>query len=58
MAPFVVFFARGGFEFAFPGAAGSAFDQGEVGMMSQAIQQSGDAGSVGENGVPVFEGLV
>ena len=49
---------RGGLQFAFPDAVGSTFDQGDVGMMSQAIQQSGDAGSVGENGVPVFESLV
>jgi IstB-like ATP binding protein len=49
---------RGGFQFAFPDAVGSAFDQGDVGVMSQAIQQSGDAGGVGENGIPVFEGLV
>jgi hypothetical protein len=49
---------RGGFQFAFPDAVGSAFDPGDVGMMSEAIQQRGDAGGVGENGVPVFESLV
>ena len=49
---------RGGFQFAFPDAIGSAFDQGDVGMMSETIQQRGDAGGVGENGVPVFESLV
>ena len=49
---------RGGFEFAFPDAVGSAFDEGDVGMVSEAIQQRGDASGVGENGVPVFEGLV
>src|SRR5215467_6101091 len=56
--PFGVFLVRGGFEFAFPDAVGSAFDQGDVGMMRQAIQQRGDASGVGENGVPFFEGLV
>ncbi len=49
---------RGGFQFAFPDAVGSAFDQGDVGMMSEAIQQRGDAGGVGENGVPVFESFI
>ena len=49
---------RGGFQLAFPDAVGCAFNQGDVGMMSEAIQQRGDAGGVGENGVPVFEGLV
>ena len=49
---------RGGFQFAFPDPVGSALDQGDVGMMSEAIQQRRDAGSIGENSVPVFESLV
>jgi hypothetical protein len=38
---------RGGFQFAFPDAVRSAFDQGDVGMMSEAIQQRGDGGAPG-----------
>ena len=32
------FLVGGGFQLAFPDAVGGAFDQGDVGMMSQAIQ--------------------
>ena len=45
---------RGGFELAFAHAAGRAFDQGDVGVMGEAAEQRGDAGGVGENGVPVL----
>src|SRR5271157_4556763 len=57
-APWRVFLGRFGFPLAFPLAVGIAFDQGDVGMMGEAVQQGGDAGGVGEDGVPFLEGLV
>src|SRR5207247_2321740 len=50
--------ASRGFEFAFPNAVGSALDQGDVGMMGEAVEQSGNGGGVGEDRVPVFEALI
>jgi hypothetical protein len=49
------FLARGGFQFAFADAVGSAFDQGDVRVMGEAVEESGDAGGVGKDGVPVLE---
>ena len=56
--PFGFSMARGGFQLAFPNAVGRAFDQGDVGVVGEAVEQGRDAGGVGEDGVPVFEGLV
>ncbi len=35
-----------------------AFDHGDVGVMSEPIDEGDDAGGVGENGRPVFEGEI
>ncbi len=34
------------------------FDQSDVGVMSEAIDEGDDAGGVGEDGRPVFEGEI
>src|SRR5205807_2643323 len=57
-APFRLFLDGGGLQLAFPHAIGIAFDQGDVGVMSETVQQSGDTGSVGEDGVPVLEAFI
>ena len=56
--PFGVFLGDFGFHLAFPHAVGIAFDQGDIGMMGKAVQQRGDAGGVGEDGIPFLEGFV
>src|SRR5216117_3732624 len=45
----------GGFLLAFTNPIALAFDYGHVGMVQQAVQQSHDAGRVGEDFVPLFE---
>ena len=53
-----VFLGRFGFHLAFSHAVGIAFDQGDLRMMGEAVQQRGDAGGVGEDGIPFLEGFV
>ena len=48
----------GDLQFTFANTITLAFDQGDVGMMSQTIEQRRDAGGVGEDGVPLLETLV
>src|SRR5208283_6141120 len=56
--PFGVFLGRFGFHLAFSHAVGIAFEQGDIGMMGEAVQQRGDAGGVGEDGIPFLKGFV
>jgi hypothetical protein len=57
-APFGVFLGGFGFSLAFPLAVVVAFEEGDVGMMSEAIQQGGDAGGVGKDRIPFLEGFI
>jgi hypothetical protein len=52
------FSAGGGFQLAFAHAVALTLDQGDIGVVGEAVQQSGDDGGVGEDGIPVFEGTV
>src|SRR5208337_5490860 len=56
--PLGVFLGRFGFHLAFPHAVGIAFQESDVGVMGEAVQQRGDAGGVGEDGIPFLEGFV
>src|ERR1019366_2874202 len=57
--PFALgFLAGGGFQLAFAHSVGGALDQGDVSMVGQAVEERGDAGGVGEDGVPILEGFI
>jgi hypothetical protein len=56
-APFGLF-GGGGFALALPHAIGIAFEQGDVGVMGEAVEESGDAGGVGEDGVPFLKAFI
>src|SRR5208282_6458457 len=56
--PLGVFLGRFGFHLAFPHAVGIAFQESDIGMMGEAVEQRGDAGGVGEDGIPFLEGFV
>src|SRR5487761_1577441 len=56
--PFRFLPARRGFQFAFSNAVGSPLDQGDVGVVGEAVEEGGDTGGIGEDGVPVFESFV
>jgi len=43
---------------AFPNPVAVAFDHRHLGVMQQAIQQCGDAGSIGKDLIPLFEWTV
>src|SRR5208283_669034 len=51
-------FASRRFQLAFAHAVRSPLDDGHVGVMGQSVEQSGDGGSVGKDGVPVLEALI
>jgi hypothetical protein len=53
-----VFSAFGIFLLAFPDAIAFALEEGNVGVVSEAVEKSGNAGSVWENGIPVLEGKI
>ena len=40
------------------GAITLTLDEGVIGVVGEAVQQGGDDGRVGEDGIPVFEGPV
>src|SRR2546428_8139918 len=50
--------AGGGFQLAFTDAIRSALKDGDVGVMGEAVEEGGDAGGIGEDGVPLFEGFI
>lgn len=50
--------AGGGFLFAFADAVTLAVQDHDFGMVSEAVEQGGDAGGVGEDLVPFFEGSI
>src|SRR6266571_4752169 len=50
--------AGGGFQFTFPDAVALAFNQSDVGMMSETVEECGDGSGVGKDGVPVFKCFV
>ena len=50
--------AGGGFEVAFAEAVALAFNDEEVDVVSEAINEGGDTGGVREDGIPVFEGTI
>ena len=52
------FLAGGGFQLAFADAIRSALDDGDVGVMGEAVEERRDASGMGEDRVPLFEGLV
>src|SRR5215831_2249453 len=57
--PFVLFrLARCRFQLAFADAVGSPLEEGDVGVMGQAVEESGNGGGIGKDGVPLFEGLI
>src|ERR1700683_5467179 len=56
--PVGVFLGRFGFHLAFSHAVGIALDQGDIGMMGEAVEERGDAGGVGEDGIPFLKGFV
>jgi hypothetical protein len=47
-----------GLLFTFSNTEGGAFDEGDIGMMGEPVEQGGNAGGIGEDGVPVFESEV
>src|SRR2546426_11445177 len=50
--------AGGGFQLAFTDAIRSALKDGDVGVMGEAVEEGGDAGGIGEDGVPLFGGFI
>jgi hypothetical protein len=46
------------FHLTFPHAVGIAFQERDVGVMREAIEQGGDAGGVGEDGIPFLKAFV
>jgi len=53
-----VFSAFGIFLLAFPHAIAFALEEGNVGVVGESVEKSGNAGSVWKNGVPVLEGKI
>ena len=49
---------RCGFHFALPHSVALAFDEGDVGVMGESIEQGRDGSRIGKDGVPVLERLV
>jgi len=49
------FSAGGGFQLAFAQAIALAFNEEQIDVMGKAVDQGGDASSIGKDGVPVFE---
>ena len=52
------FLASRGFQLALADAVRSALQDGDVGMMSEAVEERSDGSGVGEDGVPVLEALI
>lgn len=50
--------AGGSFQFAFAEAITLAFNEQQIDVMSQAVDEGGDASGIGKDGVPVFEDAI
>lgn len=44
--------------FTLPAAIAVALDEGDIGMVSEPVDEGDDAGGVGKDGVPILEGEV
>ena len=54
----ILFAASGRLLLAFAAAIAFAFNDGDVGVVGETIEETDDAGGVGKHDVPVFEGAV